>query len=90
MRIHPDQFQKSLDDMDRRAVNVIGRNFINEVSDRLDDIRDSIEDIWDLASNKQALFERLQAKASKSAADITKTDLIDIALLSMFLWNSDD
>jgi hypothetical protein len=54
---------------------------------RFHKIKSSIEDIWDLVTNKAALAGRLQTIAARDPSTWTINNLMDMALICCILWN---
>jgi hypothetical protein len=70
-----------------RAFNILRNNFSREILRRFHGIKSSIEDIWDLVTNKAVLSGRLQTIAARDPSTWTINNLMDMALICCILWN---
>ena len=79
----------SEDEQKSRAFNLLRHEFSKETLKRFHEVKDSIENVWDLVANKAALSERLSTIASKDPMTWTDNNLKDMALICCILWNDD-
>ena len=70
-----------------KAFNTLRNEFSSAILKRFVDIRDSIEDIWDLVTNKSFLEARLQTISAKDPSTWTEKNLKDMAIICCILWN---
>ncbi len=71
-----------------RAFSQLIDLFISAMNSRFKIIKDQVEDWKDAIVNEDLLKARLQTIAAKST--YTEDNVIDMALLSMILWNIED
>ena len=90
MRRQPSDHDVSDDSKKARALNQLKEDFSQALRVRFNTIESSIEDVWDLVTNKPALAQRLKDKVSPAAGTWVLNDMLDVALIAMFLWNDQD
>jgi hypothetical protein len=90
MRSDPTSHVRTTDQLKSIAFNELRTDFSRAMLKRFHEIKDNIENIWELTENKGLLFARLQTIAAKDPADLTENNLKDMALIACFLWNEGD
>jgi len=87
MRHHYTDTEISVDVQKAKGFSKLHSMFCNLQVGRWQDVKDSIEDIWDMVTNRTLLHNRMKTLANKDIGSITPRNLLDIALIAAFLWN---
>ena len=88
LRTDHKSFETTEEDRKNRAFNELRTDFSKEMLKRFHEVKENIEDIWDLLSNETALSSRLKTLALREVW--TENNLKDMALLCCVLWNNSD
>lgn len=70
-----------------KAFNALRSEFDHAMRSRFEDIKDNIEDIWDMVTNKTLLDARMKTLAAKDIGSLTAKNLLDISIICCILWN---
>lgn len=81
-------YSVNIDGQKYAAFNNLRATFSKALLKRFYEIKDVIEDVFDLANTQAVLEGRLKVLAAKEV--YTAKNLIDIALISCVLWNGVD
>ena len=85
MRQNFEDHAVDVDGQKYRAFNELRTTFSKTLLSRFYEVKDVIEDVFDLANTKALLEGRLKVLAAKEV--YTAKNLVDMALISCILWN---
>ena len=71
-----------------RMAGALLKDFSNHKVSRYLEVKDVLEDIWDVDANKLVRIDRLRTISDKAPATWTANDLLDMSLICCILWNA--
>jgi len=77
----------TVEDVKNSTFNTMRTEFARAILRRFHEVKETLENVWDLDNTKALLAGRLRTIAAKSPSTWTARNLIDMALICCLLWN---